>query len=94
MAVESTQQAVLRALSAAGLPVGCSAADRRAAYEQPRVVGPVQPDDKHGAAPKKCAGHGRVGDAIAAGAEGHGLAAAQRLEGALPLAAALVVLHA
>ena len=57
-------------------------------------MGPVQPDDKHGAAPKKCAGHGRVGDAIAAGAEGQGLAAAQRLEGALPRAAALVVLHA
>ena len=101
MAVESTQQTVWRvqchlpgALSTAGLPVGCSAADRGAAYERPCVVRPVQPDDKHGAAPQKRAGHDRVGDAIAAGAEGQGLAAAQSLEGALPRVAALVVLHA
>ena len=76
------------ALSTPGLPIRRSAADRGSAYERPRVVGPVQPDDKHGAV------HKNALDMVEWEMLLQGLAAAQRLEGALPRAAALVVLHA
>ena len=66
-----------------------SAADRGAAYARPRVVGPVQPDDKHGAV------HKNALDLVEWEMLLQGLAAAAKsLEGVLPRAAALVDLHA
>ena len=65
-------------MSLAGSPF-YSAADRGAAYARPRVVGPVQPDDKHGAVHKNALGMVEWEMLL------QGLAAAQSLEGALPV---------